>query len=105
MFAILIALQVAVANPTSALIPLSKPNDRIAAILKDGDGKTESTAYKVKSVDEEYEILRLFGLRPGMQSLIIGKDQKPYDRLDATNPRSGEQVTLWFDISSVPSLF
>ena len=73
--------------------------------MKGGDGRTRATAYRVKSVDEEYEILRLFGLRPASQSLIIGNDQKPYDMLDATNPKSGDHFELWFDISLVPSLF
>ena len=105
MFALLIALQVSAATPQSALVPLSKPTDRIAAILRKGDGKAESTAYKVKSVDEEYEILRVFGLKPAMQSLVTGKNKKPYDVLDATDPRTGETFSLWFDISAVPSIF
>jgi hypothetical protein len=37
----------------------------IKSILKSGDGKSQETAFVVISTDEEYVILRVFGLMPG----------------------------------------
>jgi len=100
MFALLIALQVASAQPAPVLVPVVQPPGRIAKILKKSDGRSQATAYRVRSVREEYEILRVFGLEPGVQSLTIGSNNKPYDRIEAKNPKTGETVELWFDISS-----
>jgi len=100
MFALLFALQVAVAQPPPALVPIVEPSGRVAKIFKTGDGRTKATAYKVKSVGEEYQILRTFGLVPGIQGLITDNDGKAYDMLTAKNPKTGETVELWFDISS-----
>lgn len=100
MFAYLIALQIAVAPPAPALVPLLEPSGRVAKILKTGDGRTEATAFKVKNVGEEYAVLRTFGLEPGVQSLVIENDHRAFDTLSAKNPKTGEKVELWFDISS-----
>lgn len=100
MLALLIALQVAAAQPAPALVPVMEPSGRIAKVLAKGDGRSERTAYKVKSIEEEYEILRVFGLHPGVQSLIVGEKGKAFDMLQAKNPKTGETVELWFDISS-----
>lgn len=100
MLALLIALQVASAQLAPALVPVTEPSGRIAKVLEKGDGRSEKTAFRVKSVRDEYEILRTFGLEPGVQSLIIGTNKKPYDRIEAKNPKTGETVELWFDISS-----
>jgi hypothetical protein len=80
--------------------PLPAQTDRIDRIMADTDGKTRETAYKVKSVREEYEILRRLKLRPNEQSLVIGDDNKPYDMLIAIDPATGSKVELWFDIGS-----
>jgi hypothetical protein len=78
--------------------PAMRIEDRIDKIMAATDGKTEATAYRVKSVADEYQILRRLGLRPAEQSLIV-KGKKAYDMLEATNA-NGEKVELWFDISS-----
>jgi hypothetical protein len=78
--------------------PAMRVTDRIDKIMAARDGKTQATAYRVKSVADEYEILRRLGLRPGSQSLIADGN-KAYDMLEATNA-NGEKVELWFDISS-----
>jgi hypothetical protein len=70
----------------------------IEEILSRGDGATKQTAYKVKSVREEYEILAALGLTPGTQSLVV--DKKPYDVIEVTDPRTGANREIWFDISS-----
>jgi hypothetical protein len=100
MLTLIIALQVATAQPAQPLVAVIEPSGRIAKVLAKGDGRSEKTAYRVKSIDEEYGILRVFGLEPGVQSLIINDDGKPFDMLEAKNPKTGETVQLWFDISS-----
>lgn len=100
MLAALIALQMVAAQPAPALMPVVQPSSRIAKILRKGDGRSQETAFRVKSVREEYEILRTFGLEPVIQSLIVGTNRKPYDRIQAKNPTTGETIELWFDISS-----
>ena len=100
MLALIVALQVAAAQPAPVLVPVVEPSGRIAKVLAKGDGRTKATAYRVKSIGEEYEILRVFGLEPGVQSLVDGDNGKHYDVLKAKNPKTGETVELWFDISS-----
>ncbi|MCW3849307.1 DUF4919 domain-containing protein [Sphingomonas sp. LB-2] len=86
------------------LTPVTAPaqqnsSGRVAKILKTGDGKSAETAYVVKSVAEEYMVIRELGLQPEMQSLIM-KDNKPYDLMTVVDPKTGNKVEIWFDISS-----
>lgn len=76
-----------------------KQADRIASLIAASDGATKETAFKVKSVDEEYQIVRALHCRAGGQSLIIGDDNHPYDMLEVTTP-DGAKRQLWFDIKS-----
>lgn len=69
----------------------------IKSILKSGDGKSQETAFVVISTDEEYVILRVFGLMPGTQSLQSANGHH-YDRLDAVDPKTNQKVTLYFNI-------
>ena len=69
----------------------------IKSILSSGDGRSKETAFTVISTDEEYVILRVYGLMPGSQSLLDANGHH-YDRLDATNPKTNEKVTLYFNI-------
>jgi hypothetical protein len=91
---------VTAAQPQVSLVPVIQPTGRTAKILSKGDGLTRDTAFRVRSVSEEYAILRTFGLEAGKQSLVVGKNGKAYDVLTATDPRSGATVELWFDVSS-----
>lgn len=100
MFAFLIALQVAAAQPAPALAPVVQPSGRIAKILKKGDGRSQATAFRVMRVREEYDILHVLGLEPSSQALIVGTRGKPFDLIRAKNPQTGEVIELWFDISS-----
>jgi len=86
-----VAVAQAVAQPVTASKHISK-------ILSRGDGASEESAYKVKSVHEEYEILAALGLTPGKQSLVQKK--KPYDVIEATDQRTGATREVWFDIGS-----
>lgn len=53
----------------------SNPTERILKILNTGDGKTAKTAYKVYSIQEEYDILEYLKLQPQMHILKIIDDQ------------------------------
>ena len=100
MFSLLIALQVATVQPMPAFSPVVQPSGRIAKIIHKRDGRTKASAFKVKNVGEEYEILRTFGLKPDVQSLVIDDDRRAFDMLTAIDPNTGAKVELWFDISS-----
>jgi len=69
----------------------------IQAIFKTGDGKSTETAWEVLSTHEEYVVLRALGLRPGSQALLQS-GRHSYDKLDAIDGKSGEKVTLYFNI-------
>jgi hypothetical protein len=73
--------------------------DRITMLIASTDGASKATAYKVKSVDEEYQILRALHLKSDQQDLIIGEDKHPYDMLTVTG-EDGTKRELWFDIKS-----
>ena len=72
---------------------------RIADLLASTQGATAETAFRVRSISEEYEILGALGLCPGMQALTQ-HGRRSYDVLTATDPRTGASRTLWFDITS-----
>jgi hypothetical protein len=69
----------------------------INSILNSGDGKKPETAFTVISTDEEYVILRYYGLMPERQALLEEKGHY-YDRLDGVNPKTNEKVSLYFNI-------
>lgn len=69
----------------------------IKSILNSGDGKSQATAFIVIDTHEEYVILRVFGLMPGTQSLIHANGHH-YDRMDATDPQTKKEFTLYFNI-------
>jgi len=69
----------------------------IKSILNSGDGKSQETAFKVISTEEEYVILRISGLMPQSQSLLSANGHN-YDRLDAVDRKTNEKVSLFFNI-------
>jgi hypothetical protein len=72
-------------------------HDLIQAIFQTGDGKSRESAWEVLSTHEEYVILHVLGLMPGTQSLIrAGKHS--FDELQANDPKTGQKVTLYFNI-------
>lgn len=101
---ILAAIALLFAAPVTA--PVVAPaqdqasSGRVAKILKSGDGKTQDTAYHVKNVGEEYQVIRALGLRPAQQALIINDKGTAFDLMTVVDPKSGEKVEIWFDISS-----
>ena len=85
------------AVPSSAAEQNSGPSKHIAKVLAANDGTTEQTAYKVRSVKDEYEVLAALKLTPKVQSLVMKK--KPYDLIEAAD-ETGATRKVWFDISS-----
>ena len=75
------------------LLPPDAPS-----VLASAGGTGPDDAYVVYSVEQEYEVLRLLGLRPERQSLHM-IDGKAFDVIIATNPETGEARDVWFDIS------
>lgn len=66
------------------------------AILTSGDGLTPATAFIVGgAIGAEYAILRMMGLRRGLQGLVT-RDGCHYDLQRATDPATGEVREIWF---------
>ncbi len=65
-----------------------------------GTGQSEETAYFVRSVDDEYNIVRENGLFVVSQSLVYGKDGMPYDILTVQEEgaEESETIDLYFNI-------
>ncbi|MCL6250613.1 hypothetical protein M3P36_06090 [Altererythrobacter sp. KTW20L] len=78
---------------SGCLLPPDAPS-----VLASAGGTGPDDAYVVYSVEQEYEVLRLLGLRPERQSLHI-IDGRAFDVIIATNPETGEARDVWFDIS------
>ncbi len=68
----------------------------IASIRSSGDGKSPATAWVVISVDEEYAVLRVLGLRPSGQSLM-NQNGHSYDVMKAKSDDGAEQ-TFYFNV-------
>ncbi len=67
------------------------------SIFGDRNGRSEDSAWVTTSVDEEYFVLRVLGMRPQSQSLVE-KDGRAYDEMkvvDAKDP--GHEFVFWFD--------
>jgi hypothetical protein len=71
----------------------------IRSIMATGDGKSKETAFEVIGTFEEYVIMDVLGLPPlGKQSLFPGKPNS-YDLLEVTDPRTGQKVSVFFNIN------
>jgi hypothetical protein len=62
----------------------SNPPERILKILDTGDEKPAKKAYKVYSIQEEYDVLEYLKIKPEQQMLII-IDGQFYDVFKAGN--------------------
>ena len=94
----------------AALLQLGKTNETVAvreayfgilhSIFITGDGQSHETAMRVISIDEEYAILQLTGLRPLGQALTT-KDGHSYDVLTVRTPKGYEEdktFDLYFNV-------
>jgi hypothetical protein len=72
----------------------------IHSILSTGDGKTQKTAFEVIGIPEEYIVMQVLGL-PGFGSQALLSDKgHSFDRLEETDPKSGEKVVVFFNIDA-----
>ncbi len=69
----------------------------LSSITSTGDGKTPETAWHVSSVEEEYFVMRMIGVKPGRQSLV-NRNGRIFDALEVVDGK-GVSRTLWFDIT------
>jgi hypothetical protein len=69
----------------------------IKSLMDSGDGRSAETAYVVISVEEEYVLLAVLGLKPGKQALIHVGDHD-FDSIDASGAGPGQTTTLFFNI-------
>ena len=79
--------------------PNATPSKRIAKIIARSDGRSAESAFKVRSVREEYEILAALGLEPGTQSLVAS-NKRNYDVIEGKDVHTGTKREVWFDIGS-----
>ncbi|HVG33547.1 MAG TPA: DUF4919 domain-containing protein [Pyrinomonadaceae bacterium] len=71
----------------------------LKALLNTGDGKSAETAYRVMSVREEYIIMHELGIEVSSQALW-SVNNKAFDVLSGTDPKTGKEIRVYFDISS-----
>lgn len=67
-------------------------------VIASANGTGPQDAYRVSSVAQEYEVLRVLGLEARSQALHVINGQ-PYDVITAYNPRTQETRDVWFDIA------
>lgn len=67
-------------------------------LIASATGTGPDDAYRVVSVAQEYEVLRLLGLQARGQALHVLNGQ-PYDVIQGFNPATGETREVWFDIA------
>ena len=69
----------------------------LKSITDSADGKSKKSAFAVISVDEEYVVLRVMGLRLSKQS-VAHEEGHSYDVMETIDPASGNTVTLYFNV-------
>jgi hypothetical protein len=65
------------------------------SILSSGDGKTADTAWFTVSTSEEYFVIRILGLKPKSQALVVNGAHS-LDRMTVVG-EDGKETTLWFN--------
>jgi len=69
----------------------------LQSVMGGKDGKTTATAWNAVSVGEEYQILRLIGLKHKSQALLNDKGSS-FDVMTVINPDDGKEITIHFNI-------
>jgi len=70
----------------------------LKSITDSGDGKTPETAIQVIQVHEEYVLLRVMGVGLPESQSLIHKNGHSYDQIKFKDPKSGESMTLYFNV-------
>lgn len=81
------------AGTSACVLPPDTPT-----VIASANGTSAQDAYRVSSLAQEYEVLRVLGLEPRSQALHVINGQ-PYDVITAFNPRTQETRDVWFDIA------
>jgi uncharacterized protein DUF4919 len=92
------ALLLSLAAP-SAPDAAPPPSSHVQQLLQQTDGASAERAFKVRSVREEYEVVHALGLESKEQALVSNHGGM-YDLLTVTDPKTGRERQLWFDINS-----
>lgn len=72
----------------------------LESILSTGDGKSEKTAYRVITVNEEYALAAHLGFKVEGQRLSHS-DISTFDVLNVTNEETGESTSIYFNIDRI----
>ncbi len=78
--------------------PVAQVPRSIAKLLSRYDGQAAATAYKVRNVRQEYQILAAIGMSPERQRLVM--QGGTFDVITAVHPQTGARRDIWFRISS-----
>jgi hypothetical protein len=70
----------------------------LKSITDFGDGKTPETAFQVIQVHEEYVLLRFMGVGLPESQSLLHKNGHSYDEIKFKDPKSGQSVTLYFNV-------
>ena len=70
----------------------------LKSITDSGDGRTPETAFQVIQVHEEYVLLRSMGVGLPESQSSIHKNGHSYDEMTFKDPKSGQSVTLYFNV-------
>lgn len=81
------------AGTSACVLPPDTPT-----VIASANGTSAQDAYRVSSLAQEYEVLRVLGLESRGQALHVINGQ-PYDVITAFNPRTQETRDVWFDIA------
>jgi hypothetical protein len=69
----------------------------IRSIMKSGDGIKPETAFLVITVNEEYVLLQVLGLKTESQA-TTRQDGHDYDKMSVKDPETGKKLVLYFCI-------
>jgi len=88
-----LALLAATASLSACLLPPAAPT-----VIASAGGTGPQDAYRVASVAQELEVLRLLSLQPVRQEVRVLNGQ-PFDVVTAINHTTREERVVWFDIT------
>jgi hypothetical protein len=70
----------------------------LKSITDSNDGKTPETAFQVIEVHEEYVLLHFMGIGLPESQALLHKNGHAYDEIKFKDPKSNEEVTLYFNV-------
>jgi hypothetical protein len=71
----------------------------VKSIYQSGDGESDSTAFIVFFIQEEYTLLNGMGFTDRTAQTLDGTDDRYFDIITASNPSTGEEKKFYFDIT------